>query len=76
LIYADWLEDQGGAEPTARAHFIRIVPVHGSRVTVVHVRTRCRKIEPGLAAIGPQQLLTTVLRAGARCGLRLARACR
>ncbi|MGH7227507.1 MAG: TIGR02996 domain-containing protein, partial [Gemmataceae bacterium] len=24
LIYADWLEEQGGAARTARAHFIRI----------------------------------------------------
>jgi hypothetical protein len=49
------------------------VSVHGSMVTAVQVRTRCRNMEPDLAAIGPQQPLTEVLRSSARWRPRPAR---
>jgi hypothetical protein len=44
-----------------------IVSVHGARVIVVQVRTRCRNMEPDLAAIGPQQPLTAVLWTSVGC---------
>jgi hypothetical protein len=49
------------------------VPVHGSRVRIVQVRTRYRNMKPYLAAIGPQQLLTAVLPTSARGRPRPAR---
>ena len=51
----------------------RLVLFHGARVPAVQVRTRCRNVEPYLAAIGPLQLLTAVLRSSARWRSRPAR---
>jgi hypothetical protein len=48
------------------------VPADGTKVTVVQMRTRSYNTKPDLAAIMPQQSLTTVLRTAAGCTDRLA----